>query len=207
MLSEARSEYYTALIKRSSIPKRYVDKCLSNFEGNQELIDKNLNAILSGESVFIGGKCGVGKTHLAVALMKQWAREYVIKTITEKIIDEARLRSVYFEPIRFLASVDLFLELKSTFNSNSTDEQDVIKKYVQSPLLLIDDVGSEKVSDWSRQIFYLLIDRRYREVKPTIITSNLSLGQIAELIDERISSRICEMGIVTELTGKDRRLK
>ena len=208
LLSGARSRYYQGLIDRAGIPKRYADKGIDNFEGNQELIDKNIKAILKGDSIFIGGKCGTGKTHLAIGLLKKWAREYTINKITEENMDHSELMLTTFTGrMKFLASVDLFLELKATFNSRSEDELDVIKKYTQCSLLLIDDVGSEKISDWSRQIFYLLIDRRYREVKPTIITSNLSLGQIAELIDERISSRICEMGIVTELTGKDRRVE
>jgi DNA replication protein DnaC len=206
LLSEARSSYYISIVSKSKIPKRYLDKTIENFDGGKELIEKSIKAIISGESVFIGGKCGVGKTHLSVGLLKKWAKEHTIKFINEKNVDSATFFSHNCFHPEFLASVDLFFELKSTFNSNTTDEMDVIKKYVETPLLVIDDVGAEKVSDWSRQMFYLLIDRRYRNMKPTIITSNLSLQQIAELIDERISSRICEMGIVTELTGRDRRV-
>ena len=85
-------------------------------------------------------------------------------------------------------------------------EENIINFYGSKELLVIDDVGAEKVSDWSRQMFYTLIDRRYREMSQTIITSNLDLDKLAEIIDERISSRIIEMGKVIKLGGKDWRL-
>jgi DNA replication protein DnaC len=207
LLREARGRYYGSIISRSRIPKRYFDKKIDDFEGNKELVEKCIKSITDNESVFVSGKCGTGKTHLAIGLLKEWVRKYTIGFITEKNMTDAQMFGWNtVEPI-FLPSVDLFFELKSTFNSKSEDEMDIIKKYERTPLLVIDDVGSEKVSDWSRQMFYLLVDRRYRNMNPTIITSNLSLQQIAELIDERISSRICEMGIVTELVGKDRRVE
>ena len=203
MLKEARTKYYGQAISLSKVPKRYFDKSIENFEGNKELVDECVASIIKGESVFVSGKCGVGKTHLAVGLLKKWTREQVVEKIQDP---NDYLMSNSINPV-FLSSVDLFFELKSTFNNDNQSEKDVLDKYVYAGLLVIDDVGAEKVSDWSRQMFYLIIDRRYRSLKPTIITSNLSLQQISEIIDERISSRICEMGIATELTGKDRRVK
>jgi DNA replication protein DnaC len=202
LLRKARIEYYNKCIW-GRIPKRYAEKTVSNFEGKKEIVSECLVSVLRGESVFISGKCGVGKTHLAVGLLKEWLH----KRTLELIKDTHDYPSISNTNPIFLPSVDLFLELKNTFNNDGQSEKDVIDAYVQAGLLVIDDVGAEKVSDWSRQMFYLIVDRRYRNMKPTIITSNLSLQQISETIDERISSRICEMGVATELTGKDRRLQ
>ena len=83
----------------------------------------------------------------------------------------------------------------------------MLKKYANVGLLVLDDLGAEKTSDWSRQVFYLLLDRRYREMKQTIITTNLSLEQIAETFDDRVASRLCEMGVTIELKGKDKRVE
>lgn len=105
----------------------------------------------------------------------------------------------------FLPAAEFFVELKDTFGGSGS-EKDVLDRYSKTPLLCIDDIGAEKISDWSRQMFYTLIDRRYREEKQTIITSNLDLEMIAKLIDDRISSRIVGMGIVLNLTGEDYRL-
>ena len=62
-------------------------------------------------------------------------------------------------------------------------------------------------SAWSRQVVYTLIDRRYRSVLPTIITSNLDLDEVAERIDDTIASRIVGMGKIIFLRGTDWRLK
>ncbi len=85
-------------------------------------------------------------------------------------------------------------------------EKDLLDRYAQTPLLVLDDLGAEKISDWSRQTFYLLIDRRYREIKQTIITSNLTHDQLAGQLDDRIASRICEMGVVIDTGKKDWRV-
>lgn len=201
LVSDARKNYYYKALYNARIPERYKDKTLESFEGNEDKVEMAKKSIESGESVFLHGSTGSGKTHLAVALLKKWLHAETIKNV----VDREYYMSIRF-PI-FLPSVDLFFELKSSFDKSGDSESDIINKYVSTPLLVIDDIGAEKVSDWSRQVFYLLIDRRYREMKPTILTSNLSLQQIAEVIDERISSRICEMGVVAELTGKDRRVK
>lgn len=196
-----------------NVPLRFHDKFVSNYKGNKREVDLAVNAITNRKSVFLYGSCGTGKSHLAVALAMEWLRagnfivelaygyQHVIRG-TEKSIDKPYLYLPHFLP-----SVELFLELKATFDSKTETEMDVIDKYSRCPLLIIDDVGAEKVSDWSRQIFYTLIDRRYRDMKQTIITTNKTPDQIAQLIDERITSRIFEMGEVIELKGNDRRIE
>jgi DNA replication protein DnaC len=106
----------------------------------------------------------------------------------------------------FLPSSEFFLTLKASF-SHDTGEIEVLSKFAGVKILLLDDIGSEKVSDWSKQMFYALIDRRYRNMAQTVITSNLTLQQLSETIDDRIASRISEMCLVVELKGNDFRLK
>lgn len=177
---------------RMDIPERFQGKGFKTFVGFKEEIERARKAIAEGKSILLTGAAGLGKTHIAVALMLEW----LMKNKPEK---------TSWYP-KFLPAVELFLELKRTFN-NEGSEKDVLDKYSAIKLLCIDDVGAEKVSDWSRQSFYTLIDRRYREMKQTIITSNLSLEKISSLIDDRIASRIVEMGIVVEMQGEDYRLK
>ena len=72
-------------------------------------------------------------------------------------------------------------------------EQDVLDKYSKCDLLLLDDLGSEKVSDFTIQSLYLVIDRRNRDLRPTIVTTNLSLEEIETQIDARMASRLADM--------------
>jgi len=97
------------------------------------------------------------------------------------------------------------LSLRNSFVENKSDEE-VIAKYTSKPLLILDDFGSEKITEFSRQSMYAIIDRIYRNCTQLIVTSNLSLGKISELLDDRISSRLAEMCEVVKLDGKDWRV-
>lgn len=174
------------------IPKFYRNKFFQDLTGREKEIEKIKQAISEEKSIFLTGKTGTGKTHLAIASLIEYC-----------IVNKPDSWKKY---PRFLSSVELFLNLKQTFNGDGS-EKEILDAYSRIPLLCIDDVGAEKISDWTRQIFYALVDRRYRDIKQTIITSNLSLDKISELIDDRIASRIVEMGIVIELQGEDWRLK
>jgi DNA replication protein DnaC len=71
----------------------------------------------------------------------------------------------------------------------------------------MDDLGVEKTSEWSMQTLYTITDWRYRELRQTLVTSNLTLDEIAGKVGDRIASRIAGMCKVVELKGKDRRIK
>jgi DNA replication protein DnaC len=134
-----------------------------------------------------------GKTHLAIGLTNYWyAEKYKGKSLRGNAL--------------FLSAPEFVCDIRNTFKIPGNSEREILDRYFNVPLLLIDDLGSDKVSDWSRQEVYLLIDLRYRYKRQTIITSNLSLKQIAEKIDDRIGSRIAEMGVVIKLVGADHRV-
>ena len=184
-----------------SLPVRFRDKTLLGFKGYEDKVGIAKNSISEGKSLFLYGPNGTGKTHLAVGLLYDWfvrGIKYGHDWLSEK------QEKIYPKIPMFIPSVEFFLELKSSFDSK-VSELEIIDKYSHG-LLLLDDLGAEKVSDWSRQVCYTLIDRRYREMQPTIITSNLGLNELAKTIDERIASRIVEMGAVVKLEGKDYRL-
>lgn len=179
-----------AVFDWKAIPKRFQGKRLADFEVTQEPDPRKLgmNALREGRGVFLTGAAGRGKTHLAIALAASY-----IPTLPAPIRFE------------FMPSVEFFLNLKLSFDKGG--EAGVLSRYTASDILLFDDIGSEKVSDWSRQMFYTLIDRRYRNMRQTILTSNMGLAQLSEQIDDRIASRIVEMCEVITLTGRDYRLR
>jgi DNA replication protein DnaC len=187
-----------------SLPRRYQDKSLSNFEcGNQDdKVQRAIYAIYSDRSLFLSGRPGTGKTHLAVALANS-----KIQSDSEQLSARDDSNFAIHRRYLFLPAVELFLDLKASFASNDITEDEILSRYTGLKLLILDDIGAEKVSDWSRQVFYTLIDRLYRYEKQVIITSNLSLDQLAQHIDDRIASRIVEMAEIITLESTDYRLK
>ena len=139
-------------------------------------------------NIYIQGPAGTGKTHLAVAMLNQDLRER--------------------KEVLFITVTNLLIEIKSTFNSQSDkNEQDIVEKYSDVDNLYLDDIGAERITDWSASLIYSIIDRRYGFEKRTIFTSNLTLDELNEKLGGRISSRIAGMCEFIELLGDDRRLK
>ena len=73
-------------------------------------------------------------------------------------------------------------------------------------MLALDDLGSEQVTDWVREQLFLVINSRYEQMLPTIITTNDSLESLEEHVGQRITSRIAGMCQGVVLDGPDYRL-
>lgn len=138
------------------------------------------------------GHAGSGKTHLAAA-------------ITRYIIEEKQI------PVKFMRIVDLLLEIRKTYDENESwkaeNERELFRKYSLVPLLVLDDIGSEKTTDWVRQVLYQIIDERWIEARPIIVTSNLTLEELEARLGERIASRIAGMTQLIEMKDQDYRIK
>ena len=170
------------LLARSGVPKRFLSCTLDNFNGYDRLE-------LKERPTFISGPVGTGKTHLSVAYLGQ------------DLVQHGDNHG------RFLEAVELFMRLRGTFSKDSPlDESGILYRYIKTPLLVLDDLGAEKVSDYVVQSLYFLINKRYGDCMDTIITSNLSLGEIGQIYGDRLASRIAGMGKELVLQGKDRRL-
>ena len=181
-------------LARRGVPPLFLDAKKEDFPvGWHPIID-------SGRGLFLSAPRGVGKTHLAAVIV----REGIFNLSPRKI----RQNSQWEELMPYFVAVpELLLELRDSFNSDQITERSIIDKYSRVPLLVLDDLGAEKSSDWTVQTVYTIIDRRYREDLPTIITSNLTLDQVAAQLDDRIASRIAGMCKVQRMTGKDRRVR
>ena len=103
------------------------------------------------------------------------------------------------------ASVPAMLE--SMRQSVSRGEEDTLGQRLRDCyLLVLDDLGVGGNSDWVLKTIYTLIDVRYSGFRPTIVTTNLSLNDIANRLDTRLASRLAG-GLVVELDVPDRRLR
>ena len=150
--------------------------------------DKKLIASHYGSSLFITGGSGVGKTVLAASI----AKECIDKKVAFK----------------WIGCAQFIMELQAMYSKDNESPFDEAQRIANfNGVLIIDDIGAEKMSDWVRQILYYIINEREQRLLPTVITSNFSLQQIAEQIDIRISSRIAGMCKLIKLTGMDRRIE
>lgn len=140
---------------------------------------------------------GIGKSHLASGLLRQFVKNYVTvnyETINKEY-DDCDSKE-YFEfrkfYLGFVPERIILREIRDTYKDKYKTEQSIFDKYCKYDLLVIDDIFSnnEKDKEFQRRVILDLVnDRCEYKMKPTILTSNLSLNELAN-IDTRIASRI-----------------
>jgi DNA replication protein DnaC len=199
MQKRLREEKISRLIKESGIRGIMHNMTFSSFEQRYRGVAYNLAKKYAEEfdlgtkhGLMFYGHAGSGKTHLSVAIIKQ-------------IIEEKQIQ------VKFVRIVDLLLDIRKTFDENESwkaeNESELLRKYMFTPLLVLDDIGSEKTTDWVRQVLYQIIDERWIEQRPVIITSNLTLEELEARLGERIASRIAGMTQLIEMQSHDYRIK
>lgn len=186
-----RMEIY---LRKRGVPRRFLNARITDFPVSWWKLKE------SAEGLFLAGPRGLGKTYLAVALM----REMILAT--QPVYHEGSYKIDLKRMPLFVTVPELLLEIRETFNGNQISEKAVIDKYSRVDVLVLDDLGAEKTSDWVLQTLYTIVDRRYREELRTIITSNLSIEEIEEKLNDRVASRVVGMCRVCIIKGKDRRV-
>ena len=122
--------------------------------------------------LILKGGYGCGKTHLAAAI--------------------ANRRLAAGHPVLFINTPDLLDHLRATFNPESTVSYDERFDQVRtSPLLILDDLGTQSNSEWAQEKLYQILNFRYNAKLPTVITTNLDL----ESIEIRMRSRMVDPGL------------
>ena len=191
--SAVRSGRSVKAQREMRIPDRYWGKSLAELGRHKDLVERAKRAVLAERSVLLSGPPGVGKTHMAVGLMSEYLAEHLGKVSSREK-----------PPPCFVSTARLLMEIKRGFSQNQS-ELEILEPYLNSRLLVLDDLGSEMPTDWTRQTFCQLVDQRYMDRNPVIITTNLSLAKIGA-IDDRLASRLNEMGEIINLQGVDWRV-
>ncbi len=137
-----------------------------------------------GHGLLLTGETGVGKTYLAAAL----ARSFIM----------AR------QVVKFFSCAEFYLDLRTAMGSGQEATQ--LEYYSVPNFAVFDDVGAGGLSDFERRSLLLILDRRLRSKKPTIVTTNWSLAKIAEMMDDRIADRLSLFHQI-EMHGKSRRVR
>jgi len=152
------------------IPKAYRECRFDTFQGNDKLAQGLMKLADTGCDIVLRGETGCGKTHLAVAIMQHIGHGY------------------------FTTAPELLLRIRSTFNEGPGEsEGQVISDLCRHETLILDDLGAEKTTEFAITTLYIIIDRRIRDAKRTIITTNLGLKEIEDKLDARIASRLSGM--------------
>jgi primosome component len=191
------------LFASAHIPRAYETDTFADYEvtgGNKGAVDA-ARMMVDGEigGLFVYGVRGTGKTKLAAIIANERARAG--------------------KPVLFASVPDLMADIRASFDGGKTAE--TVQAVKETPFLVLDDLGSEKMSEWVGEQLFCIVNHRYNERLQTVVTSNYSpteiIGHMASVdrrgnvIDDmqgqRIMSRIYGMCERVEIKGADWRMK
>lgn len=130
--------------------------------------------------LLLAGPVGTGKTHLAAAILKA-----------------AFGRGI---PAAMVPVPKLLMEMRQAIHTN--EAKPLAEKVQNRFFLVLDDLGAERVTEWTQEALYLLINDRYEAELPTVVTTNCTPEQLAGQIGDRSVDRLREMCRLIVLGGK-----
>lgn len=172
-------------LKKAGIPERFKSKTFENYVADtpqkkhsltvaRDFSENFSSALENGESLIFSGKAGTGKSHLAIA---------VALSIMPK------------HTALYSNALDLIRMVRDTWRKDSEQsELQVLEMLGNIDLLIIDEVGVQYGTDNEQMLMFDIINRRYRDLKPMILLTNLGTTGLAEYLTERSYDRLRENG-------------
>lgn len=140
--------------------------------------------VSTGPSLLMAGVTGAGKTHQAYGALRA-----LIQTGIEVRWEAA-------------TAADLYAELRPQPGS---DAERNLARVARVPVLILDDLGAARTSEWVEEVTYRLINQRYNLMLPTLVTTNLPIRDLRAVLGDRVASRLSEMTERVAFESVDRR--
>jgi DNA replication protein DnaC len=206
------------LLKRAAIPRRYEHCTLDSYEPDYGQADQSLAAAYmmarnfvsgypvttEGRGLLLTGDVGIGKTHLAVGIL-------------HALILEKGVRGLFCD------YRDLLKRIQESYNPLvATTELQILAPVFEAEVLILDELGAQKPTDWVWDTVALILNTRYNDKRTTLITTNYpnapaALAQqrmpapsnvmreetLGDRIGERMRSRLAEMCVEVKMRGND----
>ncbi len=185
----------------ANIPRRYAHCSLASYKDDKSTALRNAKARVQefidlwpstdqGRGLLLMGACGVGKTHLAVAVLVE-------------VMNSGKPGRILFSNFQ-----DLIQEIQASFDNDQVpSKSELLRPLLEADLLVLDELGSQKPTTFVQDILYYVINTRYNEERTTVFTTNYfdtaevreeSLGQ---RIGTRLRSRLYEMANLVKFDG------
>ena len=187
LIAKQEADKRAERFRKSGVPERYLEQTLETYNTKTELqrtakaaAERFLREIKCGafKSLVLIGSAGVGKTHLACAII----REY----------DGGKYRT----------APDIIEELRraKSFTADET-EAEIVNYYGRVPLLVLDEIGRGINAVDEKYMLYQVLNARYNSRRPTLLISNHSKADFLQYIGVAAADRLVESAEIVELKG------
>jgi DNA replication protein DnaC len=213
-LSLDQKTYVDQILRKSGVPPRYLPHSFDNFEVNDKTgkafeVAKEWAALKSPKDrgFALLGAPGVGKTHLAVAGLREIARLWADERKEEEAADLYVPPSDMIERRMRFINVPIFMDqLREAMKFSESSVRELWQYCLNdASVVVLDDFGKEKATDWVTERLYVLIESRYQNLLSTIVTTNRTLDELDDLGYGAAVSRLQETGRVVRTDAKDYR--
>lgn len=182
--AERAAKNLAAMIDEALIPPRFIGRSFDNFEAADEKQAKALEIAKRyadnfednakrGSGLIFSGMPGTGKSHLAAAVMQ------AIMPSNQAL---------------YMTCMGMIRAVRGTWRRESeTSESEMLSRFGSVHLLVLDEVGVQYGTDGEQTIIFEVMDRRYRDMKPTILLTNQNAKGFSEFVGERVYDRLREV--------------
>ncbi len=166
-------EYYSPSKRDPFIEKTHYEIAAKALETCKVFVKDCLSG-KNPKGLYIFGKVGSGKTHLACSIANELIKGGV--------------------DVLFVVVPDYLEEIKYSWEQGSDfNEKEILDRAREVKVLVMDDLGAHSYSEWTKSKIYTVLNHRINNILSTVITSNLEYLEVGNYLDFRISSRITEL--------------
>lgn len=197
---------YRAAIEAAGIPERFRSAPIRRDLLLEVMGPRGDQGGVHGHGLYLHGPAGTGKTTAACGVLRG-----VIRSYSEASGDVLRIRRGGL----YAKATGILSRYRSAMNGSGETEEVVTASLLEPWLLVIDDLGKERPTGWALSKLYEVIDMRYESMRPVVVTSQMSRGELAAAWSQgaedaataqALASRLSEMCRGVRFDGPDRRL-
>lgn len=171
------------ILGAAAIPKRFIGRTFDGFVADSDQKRHALTVVRDyaeqfdgyakrGIGLILSGMPGTGKSHLAAALMQTMIGR---------------------KQVQYATCLDMIRAIRDTWRRDSVQSESSVLAHLRDlDLLVIDEVGVQYGTDGEQTVLFDVLDRRYREVKPTVVITNQDKDGLRGFVGERTFDRLAE---------------